>query len=154
MADPIVFPSATTNLSLPLLFAGQAQKEPFINHALSLVDSLLPGVVVDSLSSPPSSSSEGASYRILGNASGEWNGHDDDIAIWIGQAWEFHSPSNGMAIFDQTAHNQLRFSGGWQTATEPAMPAGGTTIDTEARETIVALIEALKAAGIFSNVTS
>lgn len=153
MANPIAFPSTTARLSLPLLFVGQAQKEPFINHAFSLVDALLAGQVGDSLETPPSDPTEGSSYRILENATGEWTGHDHEIALRIGGAWEFVSPSDGMMTFDQTAGVRLLFAGGWQAAAEPSTPSGGATIDLEARSAISALIEALRAAGIFRNST-
>lgn len=154
MANPITFPSATARFSLPLLFAGQAQKEPFINHAFSLVDALLQNVIVDSLDTPPENPEDGASYRILGNAGNAWFSHDDKLAIWIGEAWEFISPTNGMTIFDQTAGIQLRYNGSWQAAAEPAIPSGGTTIDAEARAALGSLIEALRSAGIFENVNA
>lgn len=150
MADPIVFPSATKNFSLPLLVPGQAQKEPFINHSFSVIDALLTGVVADSLDSPPSSPEDGSAYRVLGNAIGEWNGRDDNIALWIAGAWEFTAPTDGMTTFDQASMVQLQYENGWQTALEPTAPNGGTTIDTEARETILALIEALRTAGVFA----
>lgn len=151
MADPIVFPSTTANYSLPLLFAGQAQKEPFINHAFSLVDALIQTAVLDSLDTPPSSAADGESYRVLANASGEWSGRDDNIAIRVGGAWEFISPANGMTLFDRNAEVELRFNGGWQSAAEPAAPTGGSTIDSEARAVIESLIEALRTAGLFQS---
>lgn len=151
MPEPIVFPSTTSHLSLPLLFAGQAQKEPFINQALSVIDALMFGTVNDSLSVPPIEPPAGSSFRILANATAEWSGHDDEIALWIGNAWEFVPPREGATIFDQTAAIRLRFAGAWETATEPTEPTGGTTVDVEARATIAALIGALRTAGIFEN---
>ncbi|KEO87748.1 hypothetical protein EH31_06225 [Erythrobacter longus] len=93
-------------------------------------------------------------YRVLENATNEWLNHDEEIAIWLGEAWEFISPANGMMIFDQMAGMQLRYYGNWQAAVEPAAPSGGTTIDTEARATIDSLIEALRNAGIFEKVST
>lgn len=151
MADPIFFPSVTSNLSLPLLIPGQAQKEPFINHALSVVDALFGGVVVDSLNAPPASPQDGSAYRVLENPTGEWSSRDDNIALWIAGAWEFIAPNDGATTFDQTARVQLRFENGWQEASEPAVPDGGVTIDTEARVAISALIEALRTAGVFAD---
>jgi hypothetical protein len=131
--------------------AGQAQKEPFINHALTVIDALFQGVVTDSLTSPPLSPVEGASYRVLEGATGDWSTHVDDIAVRVGGTWEFISPQDGMAIFDRSAGNSLRFSGGWQSAIEPDVPTGGGTVDNEARAAISSLIAALRTAGVFGD---
>ena len=149
MANPIAFPSTTVHLSFPLLFSGQAQKEPFINHAFSAIDALLTGVVNDSLSTPPSNPTEGSRYRIVDNATDELLGHDNDIAFQVGGAWEFVTPQEGMSIFDATARTSYFFAGVWETATEPSLPTGGSVVDSEARAALGILIEALRTAGIF-----
>lgn len=150
MANPIAFPSTTTHLTLPLLFVGQAQKEPFINHAFSAIDALLTGVIDDSLATPPSDASEGSRYRILDNAVGEWLGHDGEIAIQIGGAWEYIVPQEGMSIFDSAARKSLFFASEWLDANEPPAPTGGSVVDSEAREVLELLIDALKTAGVFA----
>lgn len=149
MANPISFPSTTTHFSLPLLFAGQAQKEPFINHAISALDALLGRTVEASLASPPSAPADGARYRITAGASGDWTGREDDLAVWIGGAWEFFSPVDGMQVFDRSEQILYFFSDSWAVAAEPAAPTGGATVDTEARAAIAILTEALRTAGIF-----
>ncbi len=149
MANPIAFPSTTTHLSFPLLFSGQAQKEPFINHAFSAIDALLTGVVNDSLATPPGSPVEGSRYRVLANGTDEWLSHDDEIAIHVGGAWEFVVPHEGMSIFDSTARTSYFFANGWQAAIEPPLPTGGSVVDSEARAAVSLLIEALRTSGIF-----
>lgn len=151
MANSIVFPSTTPNLSLPLLFAGQSQKEPTINLAISVIDSLLIGTIEASLATPPTTPESGDAYRILENASGEWAGHDRQIALWIGGAWEYIFPSTGQVLFDKAAGVQLRYNQNWESAIEPTAPTGGTTADAEARTAITEIIEALRAAGLFAN---
>lgn len=153
MANPIAFPSTTAHVTLPLLFAGQAQKEPFINHAFSAIDALLTGVVDDSLATPPSDPAEGSRYRILENAVAEWLGHDDEIAIRIGGAWEFVVAYEGMSVFDTTARTSLYFATEWLAATQPPTPSGGNVVDSEARAALELLIEALKTAGIFERLS-
>lgn len=151
MANPIAFPSTTPKLSLPLLFVGQAQKEPFINHALTMIDALMHGSVTDALASPPSDPFEGEAFRVLAAASGEWSNQEDNIALRVGGSWEFVPPQEGMMVFDQAADKLFRFSAGWQAAIEPTLPSGGTTVDNEAREAISGLIQALRSVGIFAN---
>ncbi|WP_298305993.1 DUF2793 domain-containing protein [uncultured Erythrobacter sp.] len=149
MTNPIAFPSKTTHLSLPLLFVGQAQKEPFINQAFSLIDGLVTGIVNDSMATPPADPQEGASFRILEGATGDWAGHDNAIVLRIGGAWEFVTPYNGMTSFDQAAGVRLYFYDAWQKAAEPTLPSGGATIDVEARSAVSELVDALRAAGVF-----
>lgn len=151
MAVPISFPSTTSKFSLPLLFAGQAQKEFFVNESLSLIDSLLSGVIKESLATPPAAPVEGDCFRIVATASGDWAGHEDELAIFVGGAWQFVAPQSGMSVFDQQAGATVHFNGSWQSPIEPIQPNGGTTIDTEARQMIGELIEALQKAGVFAN---
>lgn len=53
-------------------------------------------------------------------------------------------------VRDRAAGCLRRFAGEWQAISRPAEPAGGTTIDPEARAAIVAILTALEAFGIFS----
>ena len=149
MTTPISFPSTSSNFSLPLLFAGQAQKEFSLNQSLSIIDALLLQSVDASASVPPAGPADGAKYRVQAGASGDWSGHDDDIAIQIGGAWHFVAPKNGMNLFDREAENTLHYNSGWKSAAEPTAPSGGATVDSEARAAIVELIEALRNLGVF-----
>lgn len=148
MATPIEFPSVTQNLALPLLFAGQAQKEFSINQALLALDAVMPRSVIASASAPPTAPAEGEAYRVLSGASGDWAGHEDDLALWIGGAWVFAPPTEGMVVYDRGAAVLVIYRDGWQSGSEPIAPTGGDTIDVEARTAIEGLIEALRTAGV------
>ncbi|MEE4213306.1 MAG: DUF2793 domain-containing protein [Parvularcula sp.] len=148
MTMPIAFPSTTNRFVLPLLSVGQAQKEVFINQALSIVDTVLQAAVDGSVSAPPAEPAPGSCYRILAGAQAEWTGHDGELALWIGGAWTFVPPSDGMSVFDRASGNVMYFNAGWYAAAEPALPAGGETVDAEARAAILGLISALRTAGI------
>ena len=148
MPEPVTFPSNTQNLSLPLLLTGQAQKEFFVNQALSLLDGLWQRSVQGSISSPPETRSEGDCYRITAPATDSWAGHEASIAIWSGGAWQIIAPTSGLQIFDQAEGLMLRFDGQWRTGEYVAPPIGGATVDTEARSAIASLIEALQSSGI------
>lgn len=151
MATPIAFPSTTSNLSLPLLFSGQAQKEFFLNQALSIIDALLLACVVETRAAPPAAPLEASCYLVGGTPTGEWMGHDDELAVHIGGAWQFILPKDGLKVFDQNAGAVLLYRSGWQVAIEPALPSGGSTVDSEARGVIAQLIAELRKVGVFQD---
>lgn len=148
MTNPIAFPSSTPHFSLPLLFAGQAQKEFFVNQALAVLDALEQRAVLGTRSDPPASPATGDCYRIAASATGDWSQRDDNIAINIGGTWHFVPPAEGMMLFDRTAEQWLWFRSGWQSAAAPSLPTGGTVIDTEARALIGQIVAILQAVGL------
>lgn len=148
MTDPLAFASTTPRLSLPLLHVGQAQKEVTVNEAVLRADALLHAVVQGAADSPPTSPAEGDSWIVGSAATGEWAGHAGDLAHFAGGAWLFTSPREGMAVFDASADQTTRYSNGWQYASAPVQPAGGITVDTEARDAIAGLVAALVSVGV------
>ncbi|MFU7527311.1 DUF2793 domain-containing protein [Qipengyuania sp. ASV99] len=151
MAVLSIFPSTTACFALPLLFPGQAQKEFFINQSLTLIDFVLQSGVEGSLSAPPQDPAEGVSYRIKAEATAEWEGHEDEVAVRIGGTWHYISAQSGMTLFDRQAGRFLHYNSGWQIASEPLRPTGGAVIDAEARQALDDLVEALRNMGIFAN---
>ena len=151
MAVPVSYPSATPTYSLPLLFSGQAQKEFFLNQSFSVIDALLQLSVIASIATPPTDPSEGACYRVMAPAVEAWAGHEDSIAIFIAGSWVFVEPVQGMTIYDREVGALAHFNSGWLTATEPNQPTSGTTVDSEARQTLSELIDALRGIGVFAN---
>jgi len=60
---------------------------------------------LDILLTPPASPSSGDRYLITGGtATGDWNGHDEEIAEWDGSAWQFTDPTTGtyISVDDET----------------------------------------------------
>lgn len=148
MSDPLEFPSKSPRFGIPLLFAGQAQKEFFVNEAHSLLDLLLHPAVEGIATVPPSDPQEGQSWLIWSNASGAWAGHDWQIASLQGGTWLFCTPRDGMRILDRSTMQDIIYRNGWIRAVRPSAPQGGATVDTEARAAIAQLIDALAAGGI------
>lgn len=148
MSDPIAFPGSTPVIGLPLLVAGQAQKEFFVNQALCLLDALHPRVVKASLTAPPADVAEGECFRVTAPASAAWAGREHGIAVWIGGDWHYVTPRKGMQIFDQTAGQWRIFRTDWEQPAAPSNPVGGAVVDSEARAAIAALIETLVTAGL------
>lgn len=148
MSEPIAFSAVTAHASLPLLFAGQSQKEFFVNQALTILDAMTQQAVVASVPQPPSNAAEGDCYRITAPSGGDWNGHTDEIAIRIAGSWHFVAPDEGALVFDRTADRWLCFRAGWQSAPVLSSPSGGSVVDVEARALLTQLISGLKSLGL------
>lgn len=149
MSDPVVFDSISPRFGLPLLFAGQAQKEAFVNEAHALTDALLHGTIEGESAVPPPNPVDGTNWLVAASPSGEWLGKAGRIACRQAGNWLFVAPCDGMRLLDRAAGQDRRFAGTWQIAVRPAAPDGGSVVDFEARSAIVNVISALAAAGIF-----
>ena len=148
MAEPVTFPSSSARFGLPLLFAGQAQKEFFVNEALAMIDALLHPAVLAELAEPPASPVVGDSYLVGPSPGGAWAERDEALAIWQGDQWFFVEPRDGMTIRDGQTNLIRVYAEGWQAAAALENPAGGTNIDSEARASIDAILATLRAHGI------
>jgi hypothetical protein len=149
MTDPISFTPATPRYALPLLFAGQAQKEFYINEAHALTDALLHAACEGEAADPPATPAEGKAWLVGNGATGEWTGEDGKLASRQSGNWLFTTPSEGMRLFDRSTGQMILYHGGWQRPAAPILPSGGTVADAEARTAIAELITALVDAGIF-----
>lgn len=150
MASPVTFDSTSPRLRLPLLFAGQAQKELFVNEALSIADALLHGAIEGSASTPPTSPIDGQNWLISASPTGDWAGHSGEIACRQSGAWIFVQPVDGMKVLNRPNGQFMIYRGGWNSAATPNLPTGGATIDSEARAAINQIVAALKIAGVLA----
>ncbi|WP_421724224.1 DUF2793 domain-containing protein [Bauldia sp.] len=109
MSDPLASPT----LGLPYLAGAQAQKHVTHNEALRRLDALVSITVIDStLTDPPVSPAEGDRYIVPAGATGDWSGHQNDVAAFQDGAWAFYTPLVGWIAFDQAASGALVFSAG------------------------------------------
>ncbi|WBO22085.1 DUF2793 domain-containing protein [Sphingomonas abietis] len=163
---------ATARFALPLLAAGQAQKELFHNEALARADLLLqPTVEAVALNDPPPAPIVGQCWIVGAAPSGAWAGQPQALAGWTEGGWRFVAPRDGMAIwsvadrllacFDGTAWRigdiaagRLTVAGvqvvGRQQSAIPD-PAGGTVADSAARDAISAVLAALRSHGLIAD---
>ncbi len=103
---------ATPRWSLPLLFAGQAQKEIFHNEALMLVDALLHGRVESAdLGTPPTDPAVGQCWIVAAPAEGAWSGEAGTIACWTEGGWRFVAPRAGSAWRSATRGRRFFMTG-------------------------------------------
>ncbi|EDL49046.1 DUF2793 domain-containing protein [Erythrobacter sp. SD-21] len=150
MTQTADFLYATPRHALPILFAGQAQKEFTVNEALARIDLLLHPAVSGSLSAPPEEPITGDCYLVANDATGAFAGQDGAIAGWDGNQWTFVAPRNGMRLYDNTSLQVRHFIGSWTSVATPVEPNGGSVIDLEARATITELVDALKTLGVLA----
>ncbi len=150
MPDPLVPIDHAPRHALPLLYPGQAQKEAFLNEALARIDALLFPVVEDRRAAPPPDPAEGQGWLVATNAEGAWAGQAEAIAIHTMGDWLFLQPCDGMRVWDRAAAGLRFYDVQWSSPAVAPAPAGGDTVDIEARAAIAAITGQLRNAGIFS----
>ena len=143
MPEPLTYQNTTARLQLPYLYPGQAQKEFTVNEALARLDAVTHPVVLGELSEPPVAPLAGDCWVVGAAPSGLFAGHLDELAFFDGSQWSFVAPPPGMAIYDRSSATIRRFTDGWSDPATIDAPTGGTTVDAEARQAIVALLQAL-----------
>lgn len=163
--------NSTDRLSLPLLIAGQAQKELFHNEALQTLDTLVAAAVEDApANDPPQSPSSGDCYLIGDAPSGEWSQFPGHVAAFGSGGWRYIAPRDGMAVFVKASGLIAAYrAGAWEIGIARASrlmvngmqvvgsqagaiadPAGGTIIDAEARAAVSEMLAALRQHGLIS----
>jgi hypothetical protein len=152
MIEPVQYPSETPRYALPLLFAGQTQKEFFVNAALSLCDTLLHPVVEGEASSPPAEPADGEGWLVGADADGEFAGRSGELAFRQQGQWLFISPKDGMRVLDRSSGQAILRHGNWRRVDPVMAPNGGAVIDAEARQALDALIAALVTVGILPQI--
>ena len=154
----------TARWALPLLAPGQAQKEMTHNEALAALDLIVqPAVVAAEVDAPPEGPAEGQCWIVGGAPTGGWAGHAGEIAGWTAGGWRFIAPRQGMTVWVADRRVAARYGTGWTfgeiagetlllggepmlASPAPAIPdpAGGATIDAEARATLAEVLDVLR----------
>lgn len=161
----------TARLALPLMAAAQAHKEVTHNEALERIDWVL-NATIDGLSSvPPANPAAGGCWIVGAAPSGAWTQHSGEIARWSGGGWTFLAPQPGYIAWHRATGSHVVFDGtGWRVEAWPvrkvevngktvladrqaaiANPVGGSTIDVQARATLMALLNAARAHGLIES---
>jgi len=160
---------ATPRLALPLIAAGQAQKDVTHNEAVLALDRLVALVVASrSVTVPPGTPQPGACHIVPSAGGAAWGHPAGTLLHWQGTAWLPETPRDGQIALVADEGLMLVHRGSWQAdwpvsglaiagrsvlAVPPASvaaPSGGTTIDSQARTALASLLAALQQQGIIS----
>ncbi|MBY0394733.1 MAG: DUF2793 domain-containing protein [Novosphingobium sp.] len=145
------FSSTSPRHALPLLFAGQSQKELTVNEAMVALDALLHPAIEAVVTSPPTAPANGQCWLVGTAATGVFAGQTDRIAAWSEGGWRFLAPREGMRAYDISSAAYRVYAGGsWLVPATPTAPTGGSVIDNQARAAISAMLTSLRAAGVLA----
>ena len=163
--------NGTARLGLPMLEAGQAQKELTHNEALAAIDLMIGSSVEEAeRNDPPAEPNAGQCWLVGSAPIGPWSGMTDAIAGWTDGGWRFIVPVEGMTVWDLARKLTWRWSGAeWRPGeimgtrlilggtqvvgsqgAAIAAPAGGDVADTEARSAVVSILAALRLHGLIA----
>jgi hypothetical protein len=162
----------SARFALPLLAAGQAQKELTHNEALALIDAgLCPAVETVGDNAPPPSPLAGQCWIVGPTPTGVWAGHGAALACWTESGWRFLPAAEGLRAWVKGQRLwAVKEVAGWvigddrvarvlvdgrpvlgaRGAAVPA-PSGGATVDVEARAAITSIIDRLAAHGLIED---
>lgn len=163
--------ASSARLNLPLLAVGQAQKEVTVNEALQLLEMVTQPLCIGGPENTPALSPEvGESFLCGPNPEGAWSEHANALALWTDSGWRFVSAFDGMEVVSTTDGLRWRYRGGqWvsgviqcneikvadvkvvgaRAAAIPS-PQGGAVIDVEVRNTVLAILTALRTHGLIA----
>ncbi len=150
MTDMMTDMPASPRLSLPLLAAGQAQKEVTHNEALVLIDSLIAPLVegVGTISPPPGAA-VGQAWIVGSAPTGAWVGKAGQLAVLSAGGWRFADLPVGASVCERATLSQWRRgAAAWIAPPHCASPSGGATVDEGARSAIAAIVAALVTHGL------
>ena len=122
-------------------------------------------------SAPPAAPNPGDCYLVGPDAEREWAGKENCLAAYSTGGWRFIAPFEGLVVHVRSTETSAVYrSGAWQIGTmrgskleiggqqvvgerQPgiASPAGGKTIDSEARAAISALLDAMRRHGLIES---
>lgn len=115
---------------MPFLDAAQAQKHVTVNEALARIDALAAGRA-ESIGGtvPPAAPLDGEVHIVGEAATGDWSGHDGEIAIFANGGWDYVPPWSGARAWVTSQGRAVVFNGaGWIGESDPASASGAATV--------------------------
>lgn len=130
----------TPRVALALMADATEQNWATYSAAMSILDRQIHIVIIDSLTTPPGSPSEGDLYVVTATATGAWTGEEDNIAYYVNAAWEFLTPYDGMIVWEDTlGYHQYWDEGAtaWVKLLSGSIPLGVPSEETGTSYTLV-----------------
>jgi hypothetical protein len=159
----------TPRLALPLLAAGQSQKDVTHNDALLALDRLVALLAVSrSQTVPPATAAIGDVHIVPSAGASAWGQPAGTLMHWQDAGWLPLHPRDGQIVLVADENIVLVHRGGWQEdwpvaglavggrtllSAPPAVivpPSGGSTVDAQARSAIGDLILILQQQGLLN----
>lgn len=135
---------ATPVLALPTIVDQQADAVVQHNDALRALEVLIARKALDrDTSTPPGSPNDGDAYIVGPSATGDWAGHEDEIAYDNAGTWQFISPVEGMRLYMDDEAATVEYTGaawvavdGTQILTDAATIAWDASLGSQAEVTL------------------
>ena len=122
------------------------------------------------LAAPPGSPAIGNCYIVAASPTGAWAGKAQQLAAWTSGGWRFVVPRDGLNAYVKSSGATAAYRGGaWVTGdlsgaqvsvdgvkvvgargAAIAAPAGGATVDAEARTAIGSILAAVRTHGLIA----
>jgi hypothetical protein len=100
--------SNTPIFDIEELPASSSQPEIYVNTAIRILECMAQLVILDRdlTTAPESGLTDGDVYYIGGTGAGDWAGHNNQLALYIGTAWRYVTPRQGWTgyIEDEDLH--------------------------------------------------
>lgn len=113
----------TPRLGLPELTSGQAVPETTVNEQVRGLEGFAGhAVFIDrDLATPPGSPADGDMYLVAASPTGEWAGHEDEIAYRLNTAWTFYTPFEGLTAWVNDENVLIGYDGSaWNVLSSPS----------------------------------
>ncbi len=108
--------SQTARLGLPYIVQSQSQKEVTHNESLNRLDALIKPVAIDIAYTPPGSPAEGDIYVVGTSPTGDFVGHDNALAQYLGGGWTFYTPFKWLDVVLESLDSRITWNGSaWVT---------------------------------------
>ncbi len=161
----------TARLAAPLIESGQIDKATTHNEALTIFDLGICAAVDGYLAeTPPASPAVGDCFVVGASPTGAWAGHGEALAGYTAGGWRFIAPVDGLTALVKASGQFAVYNGGWELGqirgaglsvggnqvvgarlAAVANAAGGTTVDSEARAAIAAILDRLRQHGLIAS---